>query len=655
MRGAREGIVLLALGALAGCGDVAEPVPPPIALPATAPRVVLEAPGALPAPGRLDPHVGGELAVRAPADAFHDQVVWLQLEDGTGPLEAAAARWTQTGGPEVTVHDAEATTAWFHAPVTAEETELTFDVEVDLGEGFLGGAEVSILIHEGDASIDGPPGDESGAGMGGGPPPEPAPVRDIVVFTADKDLDERSELYASKLDGSDVVRLNAPLPPNTDVSNNFRISPDGRHVAYVTFVTGSVRLFVAQTDGSRVTEVLVPGGVPDSTLADAPWAPDSSRFALGSSDGRVFTARADGSRVTQISVDPVSGGFARLSSMAWAPNGSRIAYLADHNVDNVLELFLARPTRRDVRRLSGPMTRGGDALAFRWSPRSDRVAYWADEISDNAFQLFSAPVAGAPRVPLSGTPFGSGFASFIGWSPDGGRVLYFGIHASSERELFTTASDGTENVRVARDTGMGGLLTPIWTPSSESIVYARTGTTPEGDGLYLTGALGEGTRRLFAEPAGFTRLGTPRLSPDGQYIAAGYSNVTTSDRSIWVVRLEDAMATEVTGDAVSLGVLAWHPDSTHLAYAASFVSGGDFELRTYRVADGAHPVVSDGPVNPLRFFFTEDGAQLVYLDQRSVPVFTNRVFVTTPDAVDPVRDVTGFLTAGGSVFTFTVP
>ena len=80
------------------------------------------------------------------------------------------------------------------------------------------------------------------------------PVSDLVdlqplVFMADKDIKGTVELYVSSEAGSDIKKLSGTLVDGGDVVD-FRISPDGKFVAYVADQdTNQVfELYVSETD-----------------------------------------------------------------------------------------------------------------------------------------------------------------------------------------------------------------------------------------------------------------------------------------------------------------------------------------------------------------------------------------------------------------------
>jgi hypothetical protein len=76
-----------------------------------------------------------------------------------------------------------------------------------------------------------------------------------------------------------------------------------------------------------------------------------------------------------------------------SPDGSFVAFRADANEDDVHELFLAPVAGGPVTPISGPMTLWGDVRAGPGSfvVGSQRVFYLADQDLDGVVELFAAP------------------------------------------------------------------------------------------------------------------------------------------------------------------------------------------------------------------------------------------------------------------------
>jgi Tol biopolymer transport system component len=177
-----------------------------------------------------------------------------------------------------------------------------------------------------------------------------------VVYRADQARNDRQELYAVPSDGSlPAVRLNPGLANDRDVSA-FQISPDGARVVYVAnqAVAGEQELHGVPIDGSAPAVVL-----------NAPLVP------LG--DVRSFE------------IDPLSG---------------HVVYVANQ-LSPTFELFRV-PIQggAEPRRVSGPMGVNGDvgfeSFRFRTTPDGRRVVYLADQEVDERTELYSARVT--PRL-----------------------------------------------------------------------------------------------------------------------------------------------------------------------------------------------------------------------------------------------------------------
>ena len=179
-----------------------------------------------------------------------------------------------------------------------------------------------------------------------------------AVFVADREVNERFELYSVPLDGSQPpVKLNGPLPTDADVSRSaedVRISADHARVVYRADEEAfrSTGLWSAPIDGSAPA---VPLTGPLGSEHDV-----QSGFAIVESDASVlFRADLVQHQLSELWSAPLDG--SRLPTRRWAPAhpGARlfwddfevvpgerhVVYLADENGSGVFEL-LRFPIRR---------------------------------------------------------------------------------------------------------------------------------------------------------------------------------------------------------------------------------------------------------------------------------------------------------------------
>ncbi len=145
-------------------------------------------------------------------------------------------RWSQTGGPPVVLDDGDRALAHFVMPPLPTDTELDFEVRATDRDGKVWHEKFKVRSRH----------SRHGRHIF-----ECKTTPQFAVFLADKEIDNRPELYFASLDGKRVFRLNDTLAPDGQVMSNFSISPDQRFVAYMADqdTHGVFELYVARTDG----------------------------------------------------------------------------------------------------------------------------------------------------------------------------------------------------------------------------------------------------------------------------------------------------------------------------------------------------------------------------------------------------------------------
>ena len=186
------------------------------------------------------------------------------------------------------------------------------------------------------------------------------------------------------------------------------LAPDARKIALVAH--GEVFAAAARDGGEAVRVTHTPG--PESSVT---WAPDSLRIAyIGQRDAvnHLFVYDFPKRAETQLTRDAVSDQGPRFS-----PDGKSIAFIRGRKELRVVDL----ESRQDRLLASGYIGGGFGGSAFAWSPDSRWVVY-ANSGAQELRNLYVVPAAGgAPRQIsfLANTNINS-----IQWSPDGKFVLY---------------------------------------------------------------------------------------------------------------------------------------------------------------------------------------------------------------------------------------
>jgi Tol biopolymer transport system component len=175
-----------------------------------------------------------------------------------------------------------------------------------------------------------------------------------------------------------------------------------------------------------------------------------------------------------------------------------------------------------------------------------------------------------------------GMAQFGVWSPDARRVAYqqhTGKYDASELRVMTL--DGRSSM-VYRTEIVGGVQPVGWTPDGATlvVVVARpdktwaVGTLPSTGGRFTP-------LRSFGWAYDW-RVASPRLSPDGRFIA--YLEGETGLRGIHVVSIDGRDAYRITDDPGDDLTPIWAADNRHLAFISNRL--GSVSLWIVELKDG---------------------------------------------------------------------
>lgn len=186
----------------------------------------------------------------------------------------------------------------------------------------------------------------------------------------------------------------------------------------------------------------------------------------------------------------------------------------------------------------------------------------SDGRSNSQLRLYSLDPSGLPIESGQKLTRTNGFATFT-WLPDGGAVFAqsdFVDPYRSYSDLYRVDGAG----RVDRLTHRGRLSQPSASPDGTAVVAVEWG---DSGARLVEVALESGERRPLTERTPDELWASPRVSPDGRWIAAsrwrpgGYLDVVILDRDGTVV-------SEVTHDRASDTQPAWSPDGRTLVWSS---------------------------------------------------------------------------------------
>ena len=224
-------------------------------------------------------------------------------------------------------------------------------------------------------------------------------ARTKLAFTSDRDgermggtLEQRAikEIYVADYDGQRPTRVT--IRGSLNIAPAW--APDGRSLAYQSYQTGFVDIYVQKLYEVQV-QLARPGRGTDKSQNFLPaWSPDGSTLAFASSrDGNfeIYTVKADGSDLRRLTSHAADDG-----APTWSPNGSQIAFTSARSGSNQIYIMSAD---------GGPVTRltNEPNKADRPTWALDFIAYSA-EVPGAGVQIKKINVGTRQEIQLTNGP-----------------------------------------------------------------------------------------------------------------------------------------------------------------------------------------------------------------------------------------------------------
>lgn len=401
-----------------------------------------------------------------------------------------------------------------------------------------------------------------------------------IFFLAEK-VTPKTELYATNVSGSNILRLNHVLPEFADVVS-MKVSPNRKYVAYsaTSGLSSVVDLYIVKVDGSSAYKVS--GVFPANQLngvGQFDWSPDSTKLAYlakGQDNNLQKTLYiASINNEPSINITPQ----ATVSSFLWSPNNNHIAYVGDKlNVTNSLGIYVVEKTTQVENKVSSDLSVNETVFndAYFWAPDGSRLAY-IKQSSLPSYELYTVNADGTEITKLSTVL--SGMERFWGWAPDSSRLAYISIHATSGiYELFTIQPNGDNNHKISNLQNSNEFITSfIWSPDSLHIVY-RAGEAGNLKELYTVSPDGTQHLKVSGPLANAEEVFANSISwaPNSKWISY-LANPEGINSQLLIVKPDGTNLISVSNSEIfSNNVFAypiWSPDSNHIAFQVSLQSG----------------------------------------------------------------------------------
>ena len=443
-----------------------------------------------------------------------------------------------------------------------------------------------------------------------------------AVFIADKDVNVIDELFVAFSDGSEIIKLSDPLVARGNVAA-FRISPDGIFVAYVADqdTAGVFELYVVPVDKTpNETAVKVSGTMAGNGILQLPsgeyvfgWAPDSSRIAYVAEQNslrvfELFTSTPDGMENDIISdlPDPLTNPDRDVQNFEREPNSTLIAYIADQDTNEVFELYVSPSDNNTPNvKVSGTILDGSGIkelapvpsgeFAFAWAPDSSRLAFLADRLIDgiDEFESYTNLPNGTNILRISGPQGGdSSQVEEFAWAPNSRQIAdRANQNLITAIDLFTALPDVSSSFQ-QNSSGLepGQKVAAFkWSPDSLRIAFISDRSFTDFFRLFTTSPNNNNNVLVSGGLAATSDVTVFKWAPDSLRIA--YVSILIGDVFELLTTLRDVepstlISSSLAGDDEE--DFAWSPDSSRIAYIADRNIINEFELFT-STRDGDTP------------------------------------------------------------------
>ena len=507
-----------------------------------------------------------------------------------------------------------------------------------------------------------------------------------AVFIADREVNGVDELFAAFNDGSEIIKLSEQLVVRGNVVA-FRVSPDGIFAAYVADqdTAGLFELYVVPIDKTPgETAVKVSGVMAGTGILQQPsgeylfrWAPDSSRVAYIADQNtlrvfELFSSTPDGTENDIISdlPDPLINPDRDVQNFDWAPNSELIAYAADQDIDEVFELYVSPFDNNTPNvKVSGiALDAGGikelapvpsGEYAFAWAPDSSRLAFLADELLDgiDEFELYTNLPQGTNKLRISGPQGDSAEVENFAWAPNSRQIAYrANQNLSNAIDLFTAlpgVSSSFQQISSGLEPGQE-VAAFKWAPDSTRVAFISDRAFTGFFRLFTTSPNNSNNVLVSGGLATTSDVTQFQWSPDSSRIAYVSSLIGNGFELLTTLRdvepsalISSSLADDGEED------FAWAPDSSRVAYLADQNLINEFELFT-STRDGGFTEVVSGPLVPggnvQEFKWAPDNSGIGYIADQNVDT-VEELFASQPNGANNTL-ISGVLVSGGDVFSF---
>jgi Tol biopolymer transport system component/DNA-binding winged helix-turn-helix (wHTH) protein len=313
-----------------------------------------------------------------------------------------------------------------------------------------------------------------------------------------------NELATVGPDGSDPHKLLT----TAGLAFWLRWSPDGQRLRFTVRDPKSqtAELWEVAADGSN-PHPLFPGWSQPASECCGDWTPDGENFVFQSSHSghnEIWVRRERPWYRADRVPRQITNGPLDYEAPSTAPGSDRIYFLG---ANTQIELLRAMPHSTDFTPLDQNLSA---AELAQYSPDGKWIA-WVNA-ADNS--LWRSRSDGSERIELTTPPLR---IFTMKWSPDDRRIAVMALEPGKPWKIFLIDAEGGKlTPALSEDRNEAD---PAWAPDGASIVFGRLPDRMDNGKDKAIYSLDLNTHKLAKVP-GSDGFFSPRLSPDGRYIAA---------------------------------------------------------------------------------------------------------------------------------------
>ncbi len=313
-----------------------------------------------------------------------------------------------------------------------------------------------------------------------------------------------NDLYVVGTDGSEQRKLVS----TPGLAFWLRWRPDGQRLRFTVRDPNyqTEALWEVRADGSLLHQLL-PGWSQPASECCGSWTPDGEEFVFqsshsGRSDIWVIRERSwypGGGQPRQITNGPLD-----YAAPVTSPGGKRVFFIGN---SAAFELLRAVPHSSAFTALDPNLSA---ALLAQFSPDGKWVA-WVNAADTS---LWRSRIDGSERIELTGSPLR---VFTMRWSPDNRRLAVMAEESGRPWKIYLIDAEGGKLSPILNEDR--NEADPTWTPDGRSIIFGRPPDRMDNGQPKAIYQLNLETKKMTEIP-GSAGLFSPRLSPDGRYIAA---------------------------------------------------------------------------------------------------------------------------------------